>query len=68
MITWTETDMPDGWAGALRMADGRWFSRCRACDHHVYQAEAWPRYMTVGRHEVDVHGLQVPGINVGLLS
>jgi hypothetical protein len=49
------------------VGNDRWFTACPYCDHRDERVGAWPIYMTVGHHMVDVHGSQVPGINVGML-
>lgn len=47
-----------------------WRTRCRGeeCGKFVDSIGAVPRYASIGKHEYADHGLDVPGINVGLLQ
>lgn len=68
-INWRKEDLPTGSSVTIRIADNTWYSRCRACntEHIETGTHPYPRYMGIGKHEVSAHGLDVPGINVGLL-
>ena len=59
--------VPKGYAGSIHIGDGVWRTICHECDHAVDSYGSVPRYRTVGPHEVEAHGLQVGGINVGIL-
>lgn len=52
------------------IGDGKWITRCRheGCDVTAVHWGSLPRYASVGTHEVEVHGMQVAGINVGILA
>lgn len=65
---WNPEQCPKGYAGSFHIGDGVWRTICRECDEAVDSYGSVPRYRTVGPHEVEVHGLQVGGINVGILS
>ena len=46
---------------------GLWRTSCRECPEYVEHWGSMPRHATIGRHEVDEHGLLVGGINLGML-
>lgn len=52
---------------SVHVGGGMFVSVCAECDHAVRHIGPVPRYATTGSHEVDAHGAQVPGINVGML-
>ena len=59
---------PKGYAGSFHIGDGIFRAICRECEAAVDSYGAVPRYRTIGPHEVEAHGLEVAGINVGLLA
>ncbi len=54
----------------FHMGNGLWRTRCRGEGCTVYRDSygAVPRYATIGMHEYREHGLDVPGISVGLMQ
>lgn len=56
--------------GAFHIGHDIWRTRCRGegCSKFVDSIGAVPRYATIGKHEYAAHGLDVAGINVGLLQ
>lgn len=52
---------------SVHIGGGVFVTVCAECDRAVRHIGAVPRYATVGQHEVTDHGMQVPGINVGML-
>ena len=69
---WThrDEDVPRDFAGSWHIGDGVFRQRCRECGA-VYDTKpgqgSVPRYRGIGPHEYNAHGLDVPGINVGML-
>lgn len=69
-VRWDDSDVPEGWAGSYHLGDGVWRQKCRACPETFDSTGAYsvPRYAGIGPHEHSQHGLDVPGINVGILA
>lgn len=65
--SWKAEDFPTDYAGSWQTANGKWEQRCRACGLIEQYDTAVARYFGVGKHEVEEHGLQVPGINASIL-
>ena len=67
----TDPDIPPGWMGSYHIGDGVFRQHCRACPE-IFDSPPYSggvaRYFGIGPHEVEAHGLEVPGINVGILS
>lgn len=67
---WSDVTAPPGYTGSLHVGNGVFRSWCRGCAE-MYETQSGqgsvPRYLGIGPHEVEAHGLDVPGINVGLL-
>lgn len=66
--TWSPSQAPQGYSGSFHIGEGVFRAICRECDHAADSYGAVPRYATVGPHEVTEHGLEVPGLNVGMMS
>lgn len=68
---WSDSDIPAGWMGSYHVGNGVFRQRCRECSQ-TWDSEpgtgAIMRYHGIGPHEVEAHGLTVPGINVGILA
>jgi hypothetical protein len=62
---WLPERVPPG--RCAHIGRGVWLTRCHECDYSVAHYGCIPFYATVGPHEVEMHGAQVPGINVGML-
>lgn len=69
--TWQDSQVPEGYAGSWHIGNGVFRQRCRVCPeiHDSQPGEgSVMRYNGIGPHEVRDHGLEVPGINVGVLA
>lgn len=69
--TWGDEQVPQGYAGSWHIGGGVFRQRCRECPatHDTSPGQgAVMRYAGIGPHEVAEHGLEVPGINVGLMQ
>lgn len=66
--SWSPEQAPQGYAGSFHIGEGIFRTICRECPTAVDSYGAVPRYRTVGPHEVEAHGLEVAGINVGMLA
>lgn len=62
-FNWTDDQIPAGWLGSWRVASGKWHQRCRECGLMFESDNVVMRHAGIGPHEVDAHGLEVPGIN-----
>lgn len=60
--------IPAGYQGAVHIGGGVWRTVCRACPAYTDTYDPMMRYRTIGPHEVDEHGFDVPGLNVGLMA
>lgn len=65
---WGVDNVPEGFAGAVHIGEGIFRAWCRECRQGFDSYGSVPRYAGIGRHEYDEHGLDVPGINVGLMA
>lgn len=66
---WEDADVPPGFMGSYHIGGDVWRQRCRACPAvHDSQNGSVPRYRGIGPHERAEHGLDVAGINVGILA
>ena len=67
---WTDEMIPAGLLGSYHVGNGVYRQRCRECAKTFdFPAEATciQRYVGIGPHEVEEHGLKVAGINLGML-
>lgn len=66
---WLDSQVPDGYTGSWHVGNGVFRQRCRICpETHDSLHGSSMRYNGIGPHEVEAHGLQVAGINVGMLA
>lgn len=65
-----DADVPADFAGSWHIGNDVWHSRCRECGliEETTGPRPKPRWDGIGRHEYAAHGLDVPGINVGILG
>lgn len=66
-FSWNPEQIPAGWQGSAHIGNGVWASRCSCHGDYFLTYGTVPRYAApVGKHEA-AHGMQVAGINVGML-
>lgn len=63
---WPRENAPRG--VTFHAGGGVWVVNCRECDAYCETFGAMPSYATIGPHEFSAHGLDVPGLNVGILA
>lgn len=65
---WHDAQVPQDFLGSWNSVEaGMWRMRCRECGLTYDSEHVTQRYNGIGMHEFKEHGLDVPGINVGLL-
>lgn len=64
-----DEDVPSDFLGSWHIGNDIWRQRCRECGltFDSKPGGSVPRWRGVGPHEYKEHGLDVPGINVGIL-
>ena len=68
---YTDDMIPAGWQGSYHIGGDVYRQKCRECPETFdfpAGATCIQRYVGIGPHEVEAHGLQVAGINLGLLA